>query len=377
MCVNLQPNCDKQNWMKTKYIYTLCIMLSVALSLTSCLKGNDDEQDYSQYDDMAITTFAISAINKYTTTTTSAGKDTTTMVKLTSGLPVFTIDQYKQQIYNRVPMPKGCDLAHVLANISSKNSGTVILKSMTNDSLFYYSATDSIDFSQPREIRAYALNGSGFRAYMVTLNVEGNSTDTKQWERVSEEDAPEALFQDIRLEQGEADTFRLSKDGGNTWSEETLGDGEDVSLLPTDGIAWVSFPYSASANADYELMAGSREGEGIACTVWRKIVEKGIPEMASRWVNIPTSDSQDYYLPKMDTLSLVYYNSHVYAIGDDGSIYKSRDGGLTWKITDDFTLPEELGSYHIKAATDEKGELFLRELDNGQLWHLTDMPEAQ
>ena len=369
--------------MKTKYIYTLCIMLSVALCLTSCLKGNDDEIDYSQYDDMAITSFAITAINKYTTTTTSSGKDTTTMATLTTGLPVFTIDHYKQQIYNRIPLSAGCDLKKVLASITSKNSGTIVLKSLISDSLFYYSSTDSIDFSQPREIRAYALNGSGFRAYTVTLNVEPENATTKQWERVAdEENVPEALYQDFGIQRkifdgDEGDTFRLSKDGFNPWTVELLGQGEDASLLPTDGIAWVSFPYSASINTDYELLVGSCENDEKACTVWRKIVEKDIPETAPRWVNIPMTFSQDYYLPKMGTLSLVYYNSNVYAIGDDGNIYKSRDGGLTWKITTDFTLPEELGSYHIKAATDEKGELYLRDLDNGQLWHLINLSEAQ
>ena len=79
----------------------------------------------------------------------------------------------------------------------------------------------------------------------------------------------------------------------------------------------------------------------------------------------------------MSTLSLVWYDSLLYAIGDDGNIYKSRDGGLTWKTTNDFTLPEDLGSYHIKATTDERGELYLRNLDSGKLWHLTDMPAAQ
>jgi hypothetical protein len=254
---------------------------------------------------------------------------------------------------------------------------------MTSDSLFYYSSTDSVDFSQPREIRVYALNGSGYRAYTVTFNVEKGSTSTKQWERVAnEENVPKALYQDYAIQRNvldgdEGDTFRLSKDGFNTWTVELIGNDEDASLLPTNGIAWVSFPYSASTNADYELMVGSCENEEKACTVWRKIVERDVPDTAPRWVNIPMTFSQDYYLPKMGTLSLVYYNSNVYAIGDDGKIYKSRDGGLTWKTTTDFTLPEELGSYHIKVATDEKGELYLREVDNGQLWHLTDMPEAQ
>jgi photosystem II stability/assembly factor-like uncharacterized protein len=79
----------------------------------------------------------------------------------------------------------------------------------------------------------------------------------------------------------------------------------------------------------------------------------------------------------MEAPCLVWYDNNLYAIGNDGKIYKSRDGGLIWKTTNDFTLPEELGSYHIKAATDEDGVLYLRDVDNGQLWCLTYMTEAQ
>ena len=364
--------------MNKRYIYTLCLMLSVVFSLTSCLKGNDEEIDISDYDDVAITSFTISAVNKYTTTTASDGTQTVSKTTLTSKLPVFNIDQYNHKIFNNEPLVAGCDLKHILVTLTTKRNGQVGIKSLTSDSVLTYVYTDSIDFSQQREFRVYALNGSGYRAYQVTVNKESSEVIEKQWERVAnEESAPKALYQDYALQKGETDTFQLSKDGGSTWSDELLGDDEDAALLPTDGIAWVSFPYSASTNTDYELMAGSCASEGEACTVWRKIVEKDFPEVPAQWVNIPTEDSKDYYLPKMDTLSLVYYNGNVYAIGDDGMIFKSRDGGLTWKTTNDFTLPEELGSNHIKAATDENGELYLRDLDSGALWHLTDIPAVQ
>lgn len=369
--------------MNKRYIYTLCFMLSVVLSLTSCLKGNDEEIDLSQYDDMAITSFTLTAVNKYTTTTSSDGKETVSKTTLNSGLPVFNIDQYKHRIFNNVPLSADCDLKHVLVTLTTKRSGNVVIKDMDSDSLTIYVYTDSIDFSQPREFRVYALNGSGYRAYQVTINKQSSEVSEKQWERVAtEEDAPKALFHDFVLQRGSLDgdgagTFLLSKDGGGTWSDELLGDGEDASLLPTAAIAWVSFPYTASTNTDYELMVGSCENEEKACTVWRKIVEKDAPEIPAKWVNIPTGDSKEYYLPKMEAICLVWYNSHLYAIGDNGKIYKSRDGGITWNTTNDFTLPEELVSYHIMVATDERGELFLRDLDNDEIWHLTDVPADQ
>lgn len=362
-----------------KYIYTLCFMLSVVLSLTSCLKGNDDEIDISQYDDIAITSFTLSAVNKYTTTTSSDGTTTVSKTTLNSGLPVFNIDQYKHKIFNNVPLPAECDLEHVLVTIVTKRNGQVGIKSLISDSVFTYVYTDSIDFSQPREFRVYALNGSGYRTYQVTVNKEGSDASEKQWVRVAnKEEAPKALFQNFALQKDtEGNTFQLTKDDGDTWTNETLGDGEDASLLPESSIAWVSFPYFASINTDYELMVGNCEKQSKACTVWRKIVEKDAPQITPQWVNIPMEDSEEYYLPIMETVSLVWYNSQVYVFGTNGNIYKTRDGGITWKITSDITLPEGLGSNHIKAATDGSGQLYLRDLDNDELWLYTDMPVTQ
>ena len=345
-------------------------MLSISLCLTSCL--GDDETNVTYSDDMVITSFALSAVNKYTTKTTSAGKDTTTMTKLSSGLPTFTIDQYKYQIYNTEPLPMGCDMNHVLVNITGK--GSIILKSITSDSLSYYSSTDSIDFSQPREIRVYALDGSGYRTYQVTVNKQESEDEDIQWSEYAADspEIPAALYQTFALQRNNLDgddsnVFRLSKDGGNTWTNELLGDDEDTLLLPEDGIAWVSFPYSASKNTDYEIMAGSISNDGTACTVWRKIVEKDNAASA-KWVNIPTADSKKYYLPKMSPLSLIWFDNGLYAIGNNGTIFKSRDGGITWKESDDISLPDGLESNNVKAVTGEDGSLWLTDTDSGRVW---------
>lgn len=344
-------------------------MLSIALCLTSCLKDDDTQVTYP--DDMVITTFTLSAVNKYTTKKTSAGKDTTTMTKLTTGFPVFTIDQYKQQIYNTKPLPAGCDLKHVLATITGK--GSFLLKSMVSDSLFYFSSTDSIDFSEPREVHVYALDGSGYRAYTVTVNKEGVENDSIKWNEYAagSPEIPTALYQEIALQKVDNNTFQLSKDGGNTWSDEMLGDDEDPSLLPENGMAWTSFPYAANENTDYEIMAGSISSDDTACSVWRKIVEKGNGAAPARWVNIPTENSKEYYLPKMSPLSLIWFGNGLYAIGNTGIVFKSRDGGLTWKASDDISLPDNMDSNNVKAIVGEDGSLWLVNTDSGRVWRGT------
>lgn len=354
------------------YIHTLCVILVAALCLTSCLKDDAIEITYS--DDMAITSFSLAAVNKYVNTKTSAGADTTYMNTLTSGLPVFTIDQYKQEIYNTKPLSAGCDLKHILANITSKNNGTILLQSMVSDSLFYYSSTDSIDFSQTRNICVYANDGSGYRTYRVTVNKLESDSEDKQWNEYAADspEIPATLYQDVILQKGDGDegTFQLSKDGGNTWTNELLGDGEDASLLPTDRIAWVSFPYAANENTDYELMAGIIDSDAAAYTIWRKIVDKGQGAAPARWVNIPTEDSHEFFLPTTDILSLVWFNKALYAIAYTGTTYKSRDGGITWKETNDISWPDNLESIHIKATTDTEGNLWIIDTNSGTVWKM-------
>lgn len=341
-------------------------MLSIALCMTSCLKDDDTQVTYPN--DMVITSFSLSAVNRYVTKTTSAGKDTTTKVKLASGLPVFTIDQYRQLIYNTKPLPAGCDVEHVIASITGK--GSFVIKGMNSDSLTFYSNTDSIDFSQPREIRVYALDGSGYRAYQVTVNKQETDNQDILWNEYPSDspEIPAALHQELLLQKFDSSLFHLSKDGGSTWTDELLGDDEDPSLLPEGNIAWVSFPYAANEDTDYEVMAGFIHDTDSACTVWRKIVEKGNNVAPARWVNIPTENSKKYYLPNMSPLSLIWFDNGLYAIGSLGIIFKSRDGGLTWKPSDDINMPEDIENDHVKAVTSEDGSLWLISTDSGRVW---------
>lgn len=354
--------------MNKRYIYMLCLMLSAALCLTSCLKDDDDNSSIL-YDDMAVSTFQLTSVNRTIHTTSSTGADSTYQVTLTSNsLPVFTIDQEKLQIYNTEPLPVGCDLTHILALIYTFNNGTPVLKGMSDDELTLYSSSDSIDFSQPRELRIYAADGSGYRTYQVTVNASATMLDGLEWEQVEpgSDGIPQSLFRTTILKAGTDNTFMLSQDGGNIWSEETIGDDEDASLLPTGEVGWVSFPYSPSTLTDYELIAGTCHGD--TCTVWRKITDRTSGADDAKWVNIPLAQSNQNYLPQMEHLNLVWFNEGLYAIGSNGIIYQSQDQGITWKTVTSIALPEGLQSSHFRAVTDEAGNLWLLDVENNQLW---------
>ena len=187
-----------------RYIFALCIVLSGAFLYTSCL-GSGNDSEVVVYDDMAITGFSLSAVNRYIHTISKKGTDSIYKKALTStALPTFTIEQYpdaqnQYKIYNTDSLPKDCDLKHVLATISASTySGSIAIKSANSDTLFNYSSTDSLDFSTIREIRVYNNTLQKFRAYQVSVNKHQVDTDKILWEQVTMDDLTQYRLPGIR-----------------------------------------------------------------------------------------------------------------------------------------------------------------------------------
>lgn len=359
-------------------------MLACVMMFTSCLKDKDtDTSDY--YNDTAIATFKLATVNRYVHTTTSAGKDSV-YKKTLSDPVVFTIDQTQRKIYNTDSLPSDVDLQHVLATMTSKNSGTIVLN-YGNDSLIIYSSTDSINFEKLQDLRVYAQDGSGYRSYELSINVHKAQTGKMIWEQKSAADLPTADAKKAMWEQiaatagmkqfvgyGTTEGYALanngllmvSRDNGNTWTADELD--EDATWLPNNNIAFVSWPFAANDSTDYQLMVGTNDNNGTGCVVWRKVAEYSMHSLPSKWVLIPTTDHGKYYLPKMENLNLVRFNGAVLAIGNSKTIYVSRDQGITWKTSTKYTLPDALGTTNVSATTDENGYLWLVGNDTGEVW---------
>ena len=361
-------------------------MLTCVLLFTSCLK--DKENDTSgYYSDTSVASFKLATVNRYVHTTSSTGTDSVYKVALSDPV-VFTIDQAQHKIYNTDSLPSDVDLNHVLATISSSNSGTVVLNYAAkdnSDSLMYYSSSDSIDFENLKDLRVYAQNGSAFRSYQVSVNVHKSVTGKILWEQKSAADLPidskKAAWEQIAATAGmkkfigygttEAYAFgndgllMVTRDNGETWTADSLD--TDAAWLPTDNFSFVSWPLVTNDSTDYQMMVGTSDMDSEACVVWRKIAEYGKRSLPSKWVYIP-ADSSPYYLPKMDNLNIVRFDGHILAIGNDGKIYASRDQGINWKTYSKYTLPDELGSSNLSAFTDDNGYLWLVGKDTGEVW---------
>lgn len=367
-----------------RYIHVLCAALTCVVLYTSCM-NSDDNSSAVVYDDMAITGFRLTSINRLVHSTTKAGKDT--VIKKTLANPVpFTINQETYEIYNVDSLPYGCDTKRVLATISSKNNGQIMIKSFVGDTLSFYRSTDSIDFSKPRVLEVYTSDLKAYRSYTVEVNVRQYDNSTMQWERVTLDELPDYgddadEWEDIMAKEelrkfiGEGtveayafdydNKIMVSKDDGATWVPDSV-DG-DASLLPTQSSAFVSIPFGVNDSTDYQLMVGSCEKEKTESVVWRKIAEFGYDYDPCKWVQIPSDPRNDYYLPKLEHISLLYYNGLILAIGSDKKIYQSRDKGITWKTSKAYTLPEGFDSKDFIAFSDFE-YIWIYARDKGEAW---------
>ena len=368
-----------------KYITTLCALITGTMLLSSCLGSGDDDVTY--YNDTAITGFTLSTVNRYIHATTTSGKDS--VYKRTLSNPVtFSIDQYKKTIFNLDSLKADCDLSHVLVTISAKNSGYIVIKSMTSDTLYSYSSSDSLDFSKPREIRVYANDGSGYRAYQVAINKHQTETNKLLWEKMPAGsypvDAKKAKWEKIVADAGlahfigagttEAYAYDqegrlvMTKDEGATWTVEELD--YDMSLLPKESVAFVSYPYNGYLDTDYQILAGvSKEGE-IGCSVWRKIAEYSEGSTPGKWVYVPYEPYNRYKLPAMIDFSLVWFHGYVMAINSN-EILITHDGGITWKTMTSIKLPTDASLTSVEASTDDNGVLWLKDKNTDEVWRGT------
>ena len=365
-----------------KHISALFALILGALLMTSCL-GSDSDSEIIYYNNTAITTFSLTTVNRYIHTTTKSGKDS--VYKSTLPNPVtFFIDQYNKKIYNVDSLYADCDLSHVLASIGTKNSGIVVVKSLISDTLFTHSSTDSLDLSKTREIRVYANDGSNYRAYEVTVNKHQVETGKLLWKEMPAGsypvDAKKAQWEQKVADAGlarfigagtkEAYAFdaegrlMVTKDEGATWLPDSLGD--DASLLPKGDIAFVSYPYAANEETDYQMIAGVlEEGETIS-VVWRKIAEYAEGSKPGKWVMVPFEVYNRYYLPAMSHFNLVWFRGSVLAI-DSNWIRSSRDGGITWKTSDILQLPAD-NLISVEACTDDEGALWIKDQASDNVW---------
>ena len=297
--------------MKRKF-FAFILLLSAGLSLSSCLSSDDDTNiEYTH--DTAITAFSLGTMNRYYLGKTSDGtKDSTYATTIAGSNYKFYIDQATRHIYNVDSLPTKTRTAAVLANISSKNSSPIFIMNKNCpekiDSAKYYSSTDSIDFSQPRQVRVYNNSLNAYVTYKVEVNVHQQEGDEFNWQAKAQFNEQLAALSDLKVLALGSHIYVFGK---------TLGGMKIYKSAASDGNNWAEVTANqAFAAADYQNAV--QMGDQLYILSDGKVYASAD---AATW-NLVGEDSQ---LKQLVGASSKY----LYAFTATG-ISVSKDNGATW-----------------------------------------------
>lgn len=297
--------------MKSKTI-NIAVLLAALFSLVSCLDTNDG--DYVYTDDSAVTAFSVTSAKKAVHVRASNGADSvyTTSVKLSAYK--FVIDQQRCVIYNPDSLPYGVDPTKLLVSANSVNSGSLVLKSMTSDSLSYLSTTDSLDFSKPRELQVYSLSGAAVRKYEVRVNVHQEPADQFNWTKLPN---PTAFTNATGVK-----SFLVTTASGTTRRFLLASDGTMTTVYRADGDnAWTA----ATPDFNHTLAAETYRSAAVKHDTLF-VCDNGVVMATTdgnTWTQQTTAEAGVARIIAANPIRL-------YAYSNEGAMLSSDDSGKTW-----------------------------------------------
>lgn len=320
---------------------SLLLLLSALFLFASCLKSDDDDVVY--YDDTAITNFTLGTLKYTAHTKASDGSDSTFVSKIDCSGYSFNIDQQNGRIWNTDSLPVSVDITKVVATVTSKNGGLVVYQDIDSDTLFYYSSSDSIDYSQPRVFRVYNTARTVHRDYTVEVNVHKEAADSFAWHNTAVTDTFAAMKAMRGVAVG-AMVYVFGQDGGQTVAYRTGA---------ADGKTWARIAQTFDADAWQNAVAFG----GRLCVL-----------SAQTLYSSADGDSWTATTPATALRRLVGASANrLYAVTDAGRIVSSTDGA-TWTDdgmdTDAAWLPTADISFIVRPLKTNAGAAQLRLIGN-------------
>ena len=166
--------------MKKNTIWSLLAGVLISLAFASC-------DTSSEFDDTVSNDCAVTGVTLGTLLRTISNPDTTYTVNVTGSLYPMSIDQLNNRIFNADSLPLNTNVDRVVFSTFSA-TGSVSIKSLTNDKDTLFVRTDSTDFTRPRTIKVYSADGTMHREYSLEVNVHKEEADSFVWKRMTTDD---------------------------------------------------------------------------------------------------------------------------------------------------------------------------------------------
>ncbi len=305
-----------------RILLPFALLLAALCVCTSCLKS-DKDSEVTYYNDTAITGFTLGTVNRYLHTTSKSGADSVYKATYAGSAYKFYIDQQKGEIFNPDSLPYGTDAAHLLCTITTKNSGTVIIKDNDSDTQKYFNSNDSLDLSKPCTLRVISNDGTATRDYLLWVNVHKETTDKIVWSEgdvVGETSAVLKDFKTMRLLDARDHMVLL---GSN---------GQDTKLITYwAGTGWKVYNEQLDAEAVENVVA---MGNDVYFLSYDRL-----------WCHKADGSTTAVEASTVPRRLLAATDNKLYGVGADGSMAVSTDEGRTWTAeemdSDSNLLPTE------------------------------------
>ena len=110
----------------------------------------------------------------------------------------FSIDQLNLRIFNADSLPVGTNVTRMVPSISVSSASIIELhvkRAGLTDTVYNYidNSTDSIDFTNPVELRIVSYDGLSSARYTINVNVHKTNPDTLMWSSLDERGLPSSL----------------------------------------------------------------------------------------------------------------------------------------------------------------------------------------
>ena len=301
---------------------TICGLFTAMLLLTSCMKS--DNTTSTLYTDTAITSFSLGTLNGYLHTTSSTGADSIYKVSITGSDYKFSVDHANHRIFNTDSLPLYTDVKAVVCYVNTLNNGSVFIEDTEDsDILYFYSSSDSIDFSTPRKFEVYSSDGSTHEDYTVQLNVHKEDGEQFIW-KIHQESTEIAELDRIKAVTMNGDLYVFGTKEGKT-----------IGYTTTNGDEWKPVTEIDDEQAYRNML----------------VYENGLYTIANGKLQ-QSNDGTTWTVVNdaPDVIKLVAANYvELYGLTSDGTLMKSEDRGVTWiedlLDTDKSWLPTEDVAY--------------------------------
>ena len=311
-----------------KYIRLSLLFAIAGVLFSACL--NDDTTTTEYTNETAITAFSLGTLSRTMHTTASDGSDSTYTTTVSGSSYKFNIDHKAGLIYNTDSLLKWINPAKILCTITAYGSAAIGYVKPNNDTIYAYSSTDTLDFTEPLEFRVYAADGSGvYRKYIASVNIHQEEGDSMRWQTLGAV-APQSQL------------LKAYCNNNNIYL--ATSDDAETKLFTTpvaDGKTWT--PLSANIALDGKAYSNIVVYDGDFYVLTNGALYKSAD--AASWQQVST--------PALDNL-IAAGSKEMYGISGE-QIMCSDDAGLTWKA-DSVTgsqelLPQKDFSYVVRNVT--------------------------